>query len=48
MPAGNRRPSGRWGLIDRYQGSHRRSGAAGDTEGRESVALHTYGFPFRP
>ncbi|CAM5257521.1 MULTISPECIES: transcriptional regulator [Streptomyces] len=35
-------------LIDRYQEAGNARDAAGDTEGRESVALHTYGFPFRP
>ncbi|MEU8666423.1 ArsR/SmtB family transcription factor [Streptomyces anulatus] len=35
-------------LIDRYEEAGRAREEAGDTAGRESVALHTYGFPFRP
>ncbi|MGW8890011.1 helix-turn-helix domain-containing protein [Streptomyces sp. NPDC055749] len=35
------------GLIDRYEELGRSRDEAGDTEGRENVALHLYGFPFR-
>ncbi|MFD7069465.1 ArsR/SmtB family transcription factor [Streptomyces sp. NPDC059913] len=35
-------------LIDRYEGIGRAREAAGDTEGRENVAVHLYTFPFRP
>ncbi|MFH9551348.1 ArsR/SmtB family transcription factor [Streptomyces sp. NPDC051445] len=34
-------------LARKYDEKGRRADAAGDTEGRESVALHVYGFPFR-
>ncbi|MGW0612152.1 ArsR/SmtB family transcription factor [Streptomyces sp. NPDC002788] len=34
-------------LAHRYQERGRAAEAAGDTEGRENVALHTYAFPFR-
>ncbi|GEK02903.1 transcriptional regulator [Streptomyces sp. 1-11] len=34
-------------LIRRYDQQGRSAEAAGDTEGREHVALHVYGFPFR-
>ncbi|MGW3492689.1 ArsR/SmtB family transcription factor [Streptomyces sp. NPDC001020] len=34
-------------LLKRYDEQGRAREAAGDTEGRENVALHTYGFPFR-
>ncbi|MFC9245417.1 winged helix-turn-helix domain-containing protein [Streptomyces sp. NPDC057136] len=34
-------------LIDRYEEMGRTRDEAGDTEGRENVALHLYGFPFR-
>ncbi|MGW4437464.1 helix-turn-helix domain-containing protein [Streptomyces sp. NPDC004596] len=34
-------------LIRRYDEQGRSAEAAGDTEGREHVALHVYGFPFR-
>ncbi|MFJ6460971.1 helix-turn-helix domain-containing protein [Streptomyces sp. NPDC091387] len=34
-------------LIDRYEAAGRAREEAGDTEGRENVALHLYGFPFR-
>ncbi|MEW2514893.1 helix-turn-helix domain-containing protein [Streptomyces sp. NPDC046870] len=34
-------------LIERYDEQGRVREAAGDTEGREHVALHVYGFPFR-
>lgn len=34
-------------VVRRYQESGRAAVAAGDTEGRENVAVHTYGFPFR-
>jgi len=34
-------------LVRRYEEHGRAAMAAGDTEGRENVAVHTYGFPFR-
>ncbi|MFD4948572.1 ArsR/SmtB family transcription factor [Streptomyces sp. NPDC058239] len=34
-------------LIDRYEELGRARDEAGDTEGRENVAMHLYGFPFR-
>ncbi len=34
-------------LINRYQEAARAREESGDTAGRENVALHTYGFPFR-
>jgi DNA-binding transcriptional ArsR family regulator len=34
-------------LAQKYQELGRAAEAAGDTEGRENVALHTYAFPFR-
>ncbi|MGW2463077.1 ArsR/SmtB family transcription factor [Streptomyces sp. NPDC001761] len=34
-------------VIKRYDEQGRAREAAGDTEGREHVALHVYGFPFR-
>ncbi|MFJ8849515.1 winged helix-turn-helix domain-containing protein [Streptomyces sp. NPDC102437] len=34
-------------LIDRYQEAGRAREEAGDAQGREQVALHVYGFPFR-
>ena len=34
-------------IVRRYQEDSRAAVAAGDTEGREHVAVHTYGFPFR-
>ncbi|MFD7401355.1 ArsR/SmtB family transcription factor [Streptomyces sp. NPDC059866] len=34
-------------LARKYEAKGRAAEAAGDTEGRESVALHVYGFPFR-
>ncbi|MCX5114214.1 helix-turn-helix domain-containing protein [Streptomyces sp. NBC_00378] len=34
-------------LIDRYQEASRAREEAGGSEGREQVALHVYGFPFR-
>ncbi|TWV33078.1 helix-turn-helix transcriptional regulator [Streptomyces misionensis] len=34
-------------LIKRYDDEGRAREAAGDTEGREHVAMHLYGFPFR-
>ncbi|MFF8904274.1 ArsR/SmtB family transcription factor [Streptomyces olivaceoviridis] len=34
-------------LLKRYDERGRAREAAGDTEGREHVALHVYGFPFR-
>lgn len=35
-------------LLRRWDAHSRAAEAAGDTEGRENVALHVYGFPFRP
>ncbi|WP_037668792.1 transcriptional regulator [Streptomyces griseus] len=34
-------------LLRRYEDQGRAADAAGDTEGRENVAVHTYAFPFR-
>ncbi|WP_333775943.1 ArsR/SmtB family transcription factor [Streptomyces sp. IBSBF 3136] len=34
-------------VVKRYDERARHREAAGDTEGREHVALHVYGFPFR-
>lgn len=34
-------------VVRRYQEASRAAVADGDTEGRENVAVHTYGFPFR-
>ncbi|MFD3520394.1 ArsR/SmtB family transcription factor [Streptomyces sp. NPDC058653] len=34
-------------LVKRYEELGRAAEEAGDTEGRENVALHLYGFPFR-
>ncbi|MFF4908870.1 ArsR/SmtB family transcription factor [Streptomyces sp. NPDC001260] len=34
-------------LVRTYEERGRAADAAGDTEGRENVAVHTYGFPFR-
>lgn len=34
-------------LLERWTDHGRRAEAAGDTEGRERVAIHLYGFPFR-
>ncbi|WP_345596012.1 helix-turn-helix domain-containing protein [Streptomyces marokkonensis] len=34
-------------LAEKYDEKGRAAEAAGDTEGRENVALHVYGFPFR-
>ena len=34
-------------LTNRWEDRARAAVAAGDTEGRESVAIHLYGFPFR-
>ncbi|QIQ05244.1 winged helix-turn-helix domain-containing protein [Streptomyces liangshanensis] len=34
-------------LVRKYESAGRAAEEAGDTEGRERVALHTYGFPFR-
>ncbi|WP_338695580.1 helix-turn-helix domain-containing protein [Streptomyces sp. Q6] len=34
-------------LLRRYEEDGRAAEAAGDTEGRENVAVHTYAFPFR-
>ncbi len=35
-------------LLQRWEERGRRADRAGDTEGREHVAVHLYGFPFRP
>ncbi|RYJ26901.1 ArsR-family transcriptional regulator [Streptomyces sp. L-9-10] len=35
-------------LVKRYEAAGRAAADAGDTVGRENVALHLYGFPFRP
>ncbi|WP_369270432.1 ArsR/SmtB family transcription factor [Streptomyces sp. R11] len=35
-------------LLRRYDEQGRAADAAGDTEGRENVAVHTYAFPSRP
>ncbi|MGH3311927.1 MAG: helix-turn-helix domain-containing protein [Streptomyces sp.] len=35
-------------LAERWKEHGRQAEAAGNTEGREHVALHVYGFPFRP
>ncbi|MFJ9208941.1 ArsR/SmtB family transcription factor [Streptomyces sp. NPDC102264] len=35
-------------LVKRYEAAGRAAADAGDTEGRENVALHLYGFPFHP
>ncbi|MCX4761279.1 helix-turn-helix domain-containing protein [Streptomyces sp. NBC_01275] len=35
------------GLLHKYEQQGRAAETAGDTEGRENVAVHTYGFPFR-
>ncbi|MCQ4043700.1 winged helix-turn-helix domain-containing protein [Streptantibioticus rubrisoli] len=35
-------------LVRRWQKRGRAAEAAGDTEGREHIALHLYGFPYRP
>ncbi|MEU9283924.1 helix-turn-helix domain-containing protein [Streptomyces sp. NPDC048275] len=35
-------------LAKKYDEMGRAAEATGDTEGRENVALHVYGFPFRP
>ncbi|MEU3845245.1 helix-turn-helix domain-containing protein [Streptomyces sp. NPDC028635] len=34
-------------LVRKYEELGRAAADAGDTEGRENVAVHTYGFPFR-
>lgn len=34
-------------LVKRYEEAGRAAEEAGDTEGRENVAFHLYGFPFR-
>ncbi|WP_326612586.1 helix-turn-helix domain-containing protein [Streptomyces scopuliridis] len=34
-------------LVKKYEAAGRAAEGAGDTEGRENVALHLYGFPFR-
>ncbi|WP_406167776.1 ArsR/SmtB family transcription factor [Streptomyces sp. NBC_00996] len=34
-------------VVRKYDAKGREDEAAGDTEGRENVALHLYGFPFR-
>ncbi|SDK08623.1 ArsR/SmtB family transcription factor [Streptomyces indicus] len=35
-------------VVKRYQDKGRAAEAAGDGEGRETAAIHLYGFPFRP
>ncbi|MFC7258354.1 ArsR/SmtB family transcription factor [Streptomyces lutosisoli] len=35
-------------LLKKYDAQARAREAAGETQGREHVALHVYGFPFRP
>ncbi|MFF4352371.1 ArsR/SmtB family transcription factor [Streptomyces sp. NPDC001530] len=35
-------------LLKKYDEEGRAREAAGETQGRENVALHVYGFPFRP
>ncbi|MDG4865074.1 helix-turn-helix domain-containing protein [Streptomyces sp. T-3] len=35
-------------VLKKYDARARAAEAAGDTEGRENVAVHVYGFPFRP
>jgi hypothetical protein len=35
-------------VIKRYDDKGRSDETAGDTQGRENVVLHVYGFPFRP
>ncbi|MCL8010594.1 transcriptional regulator [Streptomyces sp. AS02] len=35
-------------VVRRYDARGHAAEAAGDSEGRESVAVHTYAFPFRP
>ncbi|ONK12394.1 helix-turn-helix domain-containing protein [Streptomyces sp. MP131-18] len=35
-------------VVDKWKARGRAAAEAGDTEGRESVALHLHGFPFRP
>ncbi|MDT0445226.1 helix-turn-helix domain-containing protein [Streptomyces johnsoniae] len=37
-----------YAVVDKWQAHGRAAAEAGDTEGRESVTLHRYGFPFRP
>jgi hypothetical protein len=34
-------------LIKKYQARGRAAEQAGDAQGRENVAIHLYGFPFR-
>ncbi|MFI7411699.1 ArsR/SmtB family transcription factor [Streptomyces sp. NPDC049627] len=36
-----------YAVVHKYEELGRAADAAGDTEGRENVAVHTYGFPFR-
>ncbi|MEV5984163.1 metalloregulator ArsR/SmtB family transcription factor [Streptomyces sp. NPDC052051] len=36
-----------WALLTKYDAQGRAREAEGDTEGRENVAFHSYGFPFR-
>jgi len=36
-----------YALVRKYEERGRAAEAAGDTDGRENVAVHTYGFPFR-
>ncbi|WP_329115933.1 ArsR/SmtB family transcription factor [Streptomyces sp. NBC_01465] len=35
-------------VVKKYQDKGRAADEAGDTEGREQVAIHAYAFPFRP
>ncbi|WP_406860389.1 helix-turn-helix domain-containing protein [Streptomyces sp. HUAS MG47] len=35
-------------VLDKYDALGRAAESAGDTEGRENVAVHLHGFPFRP
>ncbi|MCD7437663.1 winged helix-turn-helix domain-containing protein [Streptomyces lincolnensis] len=37
-----------YAVCRRYEELGRAADTAGDSEGRENVAVHTYGFPFRP
>ncbi|MGW2049415.1 ArsR/SmtB family transcription factor [Streptomyces sp. NPDC001858] len=36
-----------YAVVRKYEERGKAAEAAGDTEGRENVAVHTYGFPFR-
>jgi hypothetical protein len=35
-------------VLDRWEALGRAARERGDTAGREAVAVHLYGFPFRP